>query len=256
MYTYLAKTDTEFTKYILYPEFNFPSDDEDGYEIYSCSFDYSSSLFYMLKHMTDNTPKRNYDNQVFKNVSYFFWNQEIEKEDENLVNYISQTNMLSASSHSGSFVLAIKQQYIGNRIKEGTFVFNDVLGSREYSDDGDGNIISGSTTIGNIFYEHGIVSIYDDITTGSGEYNFSYSCINDIYEQAWNCKINESELNTSTNPTSYISGSQSIKHIGEVYFTTIGLYNNDNELIATARLSNPIKRDFENDLSIKVKLDI
>ena len=40
-----------------------------------------------------------------------------------------------------------------------------------------------------------------------------------------------------------------------VYITTIGLYNDANELLATAKLSQPITKDFTKEALIKVKLD-
>jgi hypothetical protein len=69
-----------------------------------------------------------------------------------------------------------------------------------------------------------------------------------------------SEFNYSENP-SYISGST-----GEVlystfinnpqsYITTVGLYNDNNELLAVAKLSKPLKKDFTKEALVRVKLD-
>ena len=69
-----------------------------------------------------------------------------------------------------------------------------------------------------------------------------------------------SEYNYSENP-SYISGST-----GEVlypsfinnpitYITTVGLYNDTNELLAVAKLSRPLQKDFTKEALIRVKLD-
>ena len=69
-----------------------------------------------------------------------------------------------------------------------------------------------------------------------------------------------SEFNYSENP-SFISGST-----GEVlyplfinspttYITTVGLYNDTNELLAVAKLSKPLQKDFTKEALIRVKLD-
>ena len=69
-----------------------------------------------------------------------------------------------------------------------------------------------------------------------------------------------SEYNYSSNP-SFITGST-----GEVlysdfisnpqtYITTVGLYNNANELLAVAKLSRPLLKDFTKEALIRVKLD-
>ena len=39
------------------------------------------------------------------------------------------------------------------------------------------------------------------------------------------------------------------------FITTIGLYNDSNELLAVAKLSQPITKDFTKEALIKVKLD-
>ena len=73
-------------------------------------------------------------------------------------------------------------------------------------------------------------------------------------------RARNSEFNYSENP-SYISGST-----GEViynyfinnpqtYVTTVGLYNDSNELLATAKLSKPLNKDFTKEALIRVKLD-
>jgi len=39
------------------------------------------------------------------------------------------------------------------------------------------------------------------------------------------------------------------------YFTTVGLYSSDNELLAVAKLSEPLKKDPTNEMTIRVRLD-
>ena len=73
-------------------------------------------------------------------------------------------------------------------------------------------------------------------------------------------RARNSEFNYSENP-SYISGST-----GEViydyfinnpqtYITTVGMYNDSNELLAVAKLSKPLNKDFTKESLIRVKLD-
>ena len=69
-----------------------------------------------------------------------------------------------------------------------------------------------------------------------------------------------SEFNYSENP-SFISGStgevlySSFINNPQVYITTIGLYNDNNELLAVAKLSRPLLKDFTKEALIRVKLD-
>ena len=41
----------------------------------------------------------------------------------------------------------------------------------------------------------------------------------------------------------------------KVYITTVGLYNEANDLVAVAKLSQPIAKDFSKEALIRVKLD-
>jgi len=68
------------------------------------------------------------------------------------------------------------------------------------------------------------------------------------------------EFNYTTNP-SFISGStgeviySTFINNPQVYITTVGLYNDANELLAVAKLSRPLVKDFTKEALIRVKLD-
>jgi hypothetical protein len=69
-----------------------------------------------------------------------------------------------------------------------------------------------------------------------------------------------SEFNYSENP-SFISGStgevlySSFINNPTTYITTIGLYNDTNQLLAVAKLSRPLPKDFTKEALVRVKLD-
>jgi hypothetical protein len=68
------------------------------------------------------------------------------------------------------------------------------------------------------------------------------------------------EFNYSVNP-SFISGSTGtiiydvFIQNPQPYITTIGLYNDNNELLGVAKLSKPLKKDFTKEALIRIKLD-
>ena len=74
------------------------------------------------------------------------------------------------------------------------------------------------------------------------------------------CRARSDEFNYSTNP-SFISGStgavlyDSFINDPQVYITSVGLYNNDQELVAVAKLSRPLLKDFTKELLVRIKLD-
>ena len=73
-------------------------------------------------------------------------------------------------------------------------------------------------------------------------------------------RARNSEFNYSENPT-FISGSTGevlyadFVNNPQVYFTTVGMYNDNNELLAVAKLSRPLIKDFTKEALIRVKLD-
>jgi hypothetical protein len=72
-------------------------------------------------------------------------------------------------------------------------------------------------------------------------------------------RAKNAELNYSTNP-SFITGSGELRHpvmINEpqVYITTVGLYNDTNDLLAVSKLSKPLPKDFVSEALLRIKLD-
>ena len=74
------------------------------------------------------------------------------------------------------------------------------------------------------------------------------------------CRARNGEFNYSENP-SFISGSTGAVlydlfiNNPTTYITTVGMYNDSNELLAVAKLSTPLKKDFTKEALIRVKLD-
>lgn len=74
------------------------------------------------------------------------------------------------------------------------------------------------------------------------------------------CRARNGEFNYSENP-SFISGSTGAVlydlfiNNPTTYITTVGLYNDSNELLAVAKLSTPLRKDFTKEALIRVKLD-
>ncbi len=73
-------------------------------------------------------------------------------------------------------------------------------------------------------------------------------------------RAKNAEFNYSNNPT-YVTGSlgqlsyNSFKTNPQTYITSVGLYNNRRELLAVAKLSQPLLKNYTREALIKVKLD-
>ena len=75
------------------------------------------------------------------------------------------------------------------------------------------------------------------------------------------CRAQNHEFNFSTQPN-FISSTRNLTSslnevvsIPSTYITSVGLYNDNHELLAVAKLSKPLKKDFTTEALIRVKLD-
>jgi len=167
--------------------------------------------------------------------------------------------------------IGIPQQLYGERIKPGSFELQ--YNTASIIDDTFGNIIDRNNSnyqIGNIFYEHGNIvitdtgSYYNSFNTSSFT-SISYKSQFTIYEHSVTCRIGKGEFNTTQNPSSFSGsfprtyGSASIYLYDtegfDPYITSIGLYNEYNELLAVAKIPKPIKNFKDLDLNIVIKID-
>jgi hypothetical protein len=80
-----------------------------------------------------------------------------------------------------------------------------------------------------------------------------------ITSQYYFTRVKNFEFNYSSNP-SFIDDLGSLNFTSmidmpRVYISTIGLYNDEGDLLAVAKLSQPIAKDFTKEALIRVKLD-
>lgn len=90
-------------------------------------------------------------------------------------------------------------------------------------------------------------------------YNISFNNTTELNSTIYFCRIDPGDFNYSSNP-SYVSGSRiRVKQNSFdqpcAYFTTIGLYSPSGELLATAKVSEPIKKTPDTSLILRVRCD-
>mgnify|MGYP000087890236 CR=1 FL=1 len=100
-------------------------------------------------------------------------------------------------------------------------------------------------------------TLYDAIRSGG---NFQLNSQETLSSDFVFARLRNGEFNYSENP-SFISGStgeviyQNFINQPQVYITTIGMYNDANELLAVSKLSRPLLKDFTKEALVRVKLD-
>jgi hypothetical protein len=165
---------------------------------------------------------------------------------------------------------------VGNIIYEhGIAILYDVPSSL-YMYNVYGTMIYGSGSYMFSMYPYGV---YGDIIYDDGVYGSPFSIIENfiigtditcsfqstvtIYETQYKCTLRQNEFTFSQNPT-LIVGSSNSGIISDFatgsyfnpYITSVGLYNNNKELVAVAKLSQPLPVSSITDTSILINLDL
>ena len=90
-------------------------------------------------------------------------------------------------------------------------------------------------------------------------YNISYNNTTEINSTIYFCRMPVNKFNYSSNPTYTSASKMVIKNVASdlpvTYVTTIGLYSSNNRLLATAKLSEPLRKDPTNEITLRVRLD-
>jgi hypothetical protein len=120
------------------------------------------------------------------------------------------------------------------------------------------NTVTGSGVAGDNSYK-----IFKSIS-GSGVYGDGYGFAARSVQRKetayYYVRVRPGSANYSNNPT-FVSGSNNairdtkFEMDPNVYITSVGLYNQNRELLAVAKMSKPIKKNFNSELSVTVKLE-
>lgn len=89
--------------------------------------------------------------------------------------------------------------------------------------------------------------------------NVSFSNTTELNSTIYFCRVGHNDFNYSTNPTYLEDSKIRVKNNSTdapvSYITTVGMYSSDNELLAVAKLSEPLRKDPTNDITLRVRLD-
>mgnify|MGYP003640992688 FL=1 len=100
--------------------------------------------------------------------------------------------------------------------------------------------------------------------SGAAAYNSSYGFQarneEEVTSTFYYIRVKNADYNFSNNPTFTTGSLGALTHASmikdpKVYVTTVGMYNDKQELLATAKLSKPLLKSFDREALIKVKLD-
>lgn len=103
-------------------------------------------------------------------------------------------------------------------------------------------------------------SISGAMSFNSASYSFQGRTSEAISSTYYFVRLYNGEFNYSNNPSFYSGSSAQLKYDSmrldpQSYVTSIGLYDDEQQLLAVAKLSKPVRKSFDKELVVKVKLD-
>jgi len=119
-------------------------------------------------------------------------------------------------------------------------------------------------TTGSAFHTLATLMTGSDIQTLADAFrtrwgNLQLNNTTELNSTIYHLRINNDEFNYSSNPTYLNSSKIRVKNTTSdspvSYITTIGLYSADNELLAVAKLSEPIKKTPASEFNLRTRLD-
>lgn len=184
------------------------------------------------------------------------------------------------ASDASIWIVSIPRSVYGQQIARKSFYMSgstvDGMQVRDWQiiDDGNGNLIEVNTgtvvnqKVGNLFYAQGMAIITSQAPEFGalmfdGAYNtyLGLTAQLTIYQNEVRCLVNENDFNYTLNPSATISGSNG-DYINAItgsdfdpYATTVGLYNDVNELLVVGKLSRPYRMPPNTDMTFIVRWD-
>jgi hypothetical protein len=105
------------------------------------------------------------------------------------------------------------------------------------------------------------LKLYNSIVSGSNSTSGSFNLQSSetVSSRYFFTRVKNSEFNYTSNP-SIIDENGNLLYTTlinnpQTYVTTVGMYNDNNELLAVAKLSKPLTKDFTKEALIRIKLD-
>ena len=170
-------------------------------------------------------------------------------------------NIVSGSNRIGTELDAIIENYSAPTCKQGYGKFYPKLGIIILNPVAIGEVVGAellpdsSSNPATETYNHS--KLFNSIKFGG---DFEMRRTEDVSTQHFFVRATNREFNFSNNPT-FTSGSDgtlrepSFETDPKTYITSVGLFNDSNELMAVAKTSQPIAKSFDKEVLIKVKLD-
>lgn len=213
-------------------------------------------------------PDGSYKKLIWYSIRHLYYQSGSTFDYNSLVNYtdFTKTAYVSRSISDGIRIINIPVNVYGDQIKPTSVLIYEYSSSKYLVDDGNYNLyVSGTIPreiIGNVFYDTGHIIISSQSYTSSLDtFDLSFKSTVPIREYEVVCTVLESEFNYTTNlsaasGTSGLYKGEFISSSIKPFITTIGLYDDDSDLLMIGKLGKPYRRDYDIDTSFVLRIDL
>jgi hypothetical protein len=115
-----------------------------------------------------------------------------------------------------------------------------------------------ASSLGTSSVSNNQLRLYTSISSGSTA-NFQLQSQEVVSSRYFFTRVKNSEFNYTTNPSIIDNNGNllftTLINNPQTFITTVGMYNDNNELLAVAKLSKPLTKDFTKEALIRIKLD-
>jgi hypothetical protein len=182
--------------------------------------------------------------------------------DENVTTAGRVYNIVSGSLNIGSALTSSISTYTASNGQGYGLFYPDMgvilLNPSAISASVGGNLAGATTSATSVYHNTtGSINLFKSINLGA---DFQARRTENVSTSHYFVRANNREFNFSNNPT-FVTGSvgqfvqSTFERDPKVYITSVGLYDDANELLAVAKTSKPIEKSFDKEIAIKVKLD-
>jgi hypothetical protein len=103
------------------------------------------------------------------------------------------------------------------------------------------------------------LKLYNSVVSGLVSGSFQLRSSETVSSRYFFTRVKNSEFNYTSNPSIIDTNGNllytTLINNPQTYVTTVGMYNDNNELLAVAKLSKPLTKDFTKEALIRIKLD-
>ena len=192
--------------------------------------------------------------------------------DENVTTSGRVYNLVSGSLEIGNSLSASIQSYTSSNGQGWGLFYPDMgiilLNPAALAAKVNTNLVAANSSIAGVYHNNstsasvtvgtsGSIALLKALASGS---DFQVRRTENVSTSHYFVRANNREFNFSNNPT-FTTGSVGafvqplFERDPRVYITTVGLYDDANELLAVAKTSKPVEKSFDKEVAIKVKLD-